>query len=253
MSLLTEHRANLDNLTTLAIADTVTAVNLLQDRPVPELAFQLRETLPAIAQTYSDVAQTLAVDYYDASRVEARNLTSRYEAERIDYDTNTPVQNNIGYSIARITEGTDFATVTGILAGGMMTTVLGAERENIGFNVVTDPDGTKYARVPSGDACAFCLTMAAVAVESRSDYFDGYHNFCRCTIEPIFTGQTGTELPIYKQVREAYSLADQELERQRAEVGFNSMKRREAAAKYPDLILNTQNHLRLIRQITGWS
>jgi hypothetical protein len=68
---------------------------------------------------------------------------------------------------------------------------------------------------------------------------------------PVFTGQTGTELPEYKQAREAYTLASDELERRRQEVGWYSMKTREAAAKFPELTQTTKNRLRLVREITG--
>jgi hypothetical protein len=252
LTLLTEHRANLDNLITLAVADTVQVLTFLQDRPVPELAYQLRLALPAVAETYSDVAQTLAVDYYDASRAKAPEAKSQYQAQRIDYDTNTPLQSTIGYSIARITEGSDYATVTAILSGSMQRVVNGAERSNISFNIVTDPDGTRYERVPSSNACSFCLTMAAVAEVQTDDYFSKYHDNCRCTSRPVFAGQSPTELPIYKTAREAYSLADKELKRQRAEVGYDNLRRRQAAAQFPELTLTTENYLRLIRQTTGW-
>lgn len=251
MTLLSEHRANLDNVSTLAIADVVGATELLKDRPVPELAYQLRLALPEIAATYASVAETLAVDYYDNSRALAE-VGSTYEAQRIDYDARTPMENSIGYSIAQKTKGSTFEAFQSILAGSIQRAVNGADRGTISFNVATDPDGTYYERVPSGTACSFCLTMAAVAEFKTNDYYAKFHGFCRCTSRPVFTGQSPTELPIYSQVRSAYSLANKELRRQREAAGFYEMKTRAAAKKFPDLTMTTENHLRLVRQITGW-
>lgn len=251
MTLLDDHRKNLDNVSTLAIADVVGATELLKDRPLPELAYQLRLALPEIAATYASVAETLAIDYYDNSRAVA-GVESVYEAQRVDYDARTPMDKSIGYSIAQKTKGSTFEAFQSILAGSIQRSVVGADRETISFNIATDPDGTEYERVPSGTACSFCLTMAAVAEVRSNDFFSKYHDFCRCTSRPVFTGQAATDLPIYSQVRSAYSLANKELQRQREAAGFYSMKTRDASRKFPDLTMTTENHLRLMRQITGW-
>lgn len=250
MGLLEDHRKNVDNVTTLAIAEVVGAMDLLKDRPVPEMAYQLRLALPEVADTFATIAGEVAVDYYDRSRAEA-GLGSVYEAQRVAYDARTPMDNAIGYAIAQTTKGSEWSAVTSILAGSIQRSVAGADRSTISWNIVTDPDGTKYERVPSSGACAFCYTMAAVAEVRSSDYFSKYHNFCRCTSRPVFTGQSGTELPIYKDIRAAYADAESEIKVKREIVNYNGYRRREAAKKFPDLTLTTENLVKIVRETTG--
>lgn len=265
MALLSDHRRDLDNLNTVAVSETVALLEQLKDSPVPELAYYLRENLPAIADTYSAVAEELAIDYYDSSRQEA-GVISEYRASRSpDYDFDTPIQSGIGYGIANITKGSEWEAFLGVITGTMQRTVTGADRATISWNIVTDPDGTFYERVPSGTACAFCLTMAAVAEYQTSDYFSKFHDNCRCTSRPVFVGQSRTELPIYDSVREAYYEANGQLQARReviepiwreqwraagGRMGKNLT--RDFLRAYPELAYTTENHLRIMRDITGW-
>jgi hypothetical protein len=264
MSILTDKRRYLDQTTTLAIAQTVEITNLLRDRPIPELAYQLRRTMPAVSDSFANVASVISADSYNKSRTLARP-PSEFKATPKKADTNQAMNAAIGFGIAQLTRGTDYDVFQSTLAGSVQRLVLDGDRETIELNIVVDPDGTRYERVPSPGACAFCMTMAAVAEVQRSDYFEGYHNYCRCTLNPIFTGQSPTELPEYKQAREAYSLANQELLKQQEEArrAFDARLRAEGKPtggsrattafqrENPELSITTPNVLRLVRQITG--
>lgn len=252
LQLANEHKRDVSYATTLAISEVNGLFDLLKDRPIPEYAYQMRLAMPAIAETYSGAAEVLALDYYDRSRALAPDPRSNYAAQVARYDFSTEISSAIGYSVARLTKDSPQSNVLSILAGSMQRVVANADRETISFNIAQDPDGTTYERIPQSDACAFCLTMAAVAEVQTENYFDSYHDFCRCVTMPVFEGQSRTELPIYGQVREAYDLAGQELQTQRREVGYNSFKRNEAARKFPELTLTTENYLSKMRQITGW-
>ena len=252
MSLQTEHKKAIDDLTTIAIAEVVGVLTLIRDEPVNDFAGSLRTTLPVIASEFSSAAQVVSTNYYDQTRA-LSNPPTAYSARTIDYDSTTPLEGAIGLSISNVYRERPFETVVSLLAGNMQRIVAGADRENLFLNIDSDPGGKSFERVPSANGCAFCLTMAAVAEVRRTDSFSKYHDFCRCTSRVIFEGQSPTELPIYSQVRSAYSLANKELQRQREEVGYLSFKRNVAAKKFPDLTLTTKNHLRLVRQITGWN
>jgi hypothetical protein len=264
MSILTDKRRYLDQTTTLAIAQTVEITNLLRDRPIPELAFQLRRTMPAVSDSFANVASIISADSYNKSRTLAKP-PSEFKASPKKAETNAAMQAAIGFGIAQLTRGTEYDVFQSTLAGSVQRLVLDGDRETIELNIVVDPDGTRYERVPSPGACAFCMTMAAVAEVQRSDFFEGYHNYCRCTLNPVFTGQSGTELPEYKQAREAYSLANEELLKQQkaARRLFDDQLRAEgkptggsrATTAFqkanPELSITTPNVLRLVRQITG--
>ncbi len=247
MSLASEHKTNLNNATTLAIADTVELVQLLKDLPQKNFLYELRMNLPYVARQYSGVTAVLGADYYNAER-SLVELDSVFEAAPVDIDYNTPTQAAVGYVSTLLVKDAPVESITAQLAGAIQRIVQSGDRETISAAVVLDPDGTRYERVPSAGACTFCLTMAAVAEVQRDEYFEGYHSFCRCVLRPVFTGQSNTELPIYKKVNEEYSKASAELSRLREEVGYNNLRSRAAAKKYPELVMNTQNHLRIMRR-----
>lgn len=264
MALLDEHRDNLSNLNVLATQEVVAVLDGLEGRPIPEMAFYLRDALPAIGDQYSAVAEELALEYYAAARLEA-NVGSTYEPTRASIDIDTPLQSAVGYSVANLTKGSTWDAVMSTLTGTMQRVVNGAARETISYNIVTDPDGTVYERVPSANACAFCLTMAAVAEYSTNDYFSKFHDNCHCVSRPVFTGQERTELPIYDSVREAhgdayyairnerdavYPVWRQEWEKAGGRMGKNLT--RDFLKAYPDLAFTTENYLRHMRSATGW-
>jgi hypothetical protein len=252
MAVIDDKRRYIRETKTLAMAQTIEITRLLSDRTIPEIAGQLRRTMPAVSQSYGTVASLISATTYNESRALAK-LPSEYSAvPKKPKESDKALQAAIGFGIAQLTKTGDYGTFQTNLAGSVSKLVLDFDRETIEFNIVTDPDGVVYERVPSANACGFCLTMAAVAEVQRSDYFDGYHNFCNCVLNPRFEGQEATSLPFYEDVQKAYSEADQILERERQEVGWYSMKNREAASKYPDLVMNTPNHLRIMRQLGGY-
>jgi hypothetical protein len=267
MSVLTQKRLYLDQITTLAISQTVEITNLLRNEPVPIIAQELRRTMPAVSNTYATASAVVSATAYNESRALA-NPPSTYEATPEIIDTNTSMQAAIGFGVAQLTTGKSYDIFQSTLAGSVQRLVMEGDRKTVDFNIVTDPDGTRYERVPSANACAFCMTMAAVATDNdnlKSNYFDKYHNFCRCTINPVFTGQPLTNLPEYKKARDAYSLADQQLQKEKAEARRLFDIEREAQGlptggskattaferANPDLSLTTENILKKVRQITG--
>lgn len=265
MAVIDDKRRYLDQITTLAISQTVEITNLLRNEPIQDIAQQLRRTMPAVSNTYATASAVVSATAYNESRALA-NPPSEYVATPEIIDTNTSMQAAIGFGIAQLTTGKSYQVFQSTLAGSVQRLVLDGDRQTVDFNIVTDPDGTRYERVPSANACAFCMTMAAVATtKARANYFDKYHNFCRCTINPVFTGQSLTNLPQYKQAREAYSLADQQLQKEKNEarrlfdierkaqgLSIGGSKANTAFERAnPDLSLTTENILKKVRQITG--
>lgn len=252
MSLLLarEHAQNVDSIATVAMAQTVAVMNELEGETVPRTAYVLREVLPGITETLGVATGTLSVNYYEELRASSAATTS-YDPVVRNNQVGEIVEKSIGFSMAQLTKGIAYATVIDTLAGNVQRAVAGVDRETLYFNIAVDPDGTRYQRVPTANACAFCRTMAAVARETE-DEISHFHSFCRCASIPVFKGQEPIELPEYKQIREAYALANKELDRQRAEVNYIGLRKRDAMKLYPDLAITTQNQLRLMRQITGW-
>jgi hypothetical protein len=260
-------RRQLDETTTLAIATTVEVTNLLRDRTIPEIASQLRLTMPAITQQFGGIAAVIGANDYNVDRSRA-NLETEYQATPQAKSVAIETQAAVGFGIAQLVKQTPYEVFQSTLAGSVQRLVLDGDRSTVQFNIVTDPDGTSYERVPRADACAFCMTMAAVATDEdnlRSEYFDKYHNFCRCTIRPVFRGGSLTELPEYKGARDAYKLANDQLLKEqkearrlfdidRAAQGLPTGGSRATTAfqrANPELSLTTENILRNVRKITG--
>lgn len=263
MQLTNQHRENLDNLTTLAIADVVGAMTILKDEPLATFAYQAGQILPPVVETYTTVAADLAVDYYDSSRALA-TLETTYTAVPILPDVNPIVQSSIAYATGIATRGSTWEDITAVIAGAVQRAVNGGDRGTISFNVEADPSGDRWQRVPSIRACTFCKTMAAVAEVQDDQNFTKYHNYCRCTSLPIFSGQDYFRQPWYGEVESAYSSARDTLsERQSiarekfyAELPQELRGTKKAATmfyrKNPDLSLTTKNILKEVRQQTGW-
>lgn len=208
-------------------------------------------TLPPIADTFSTVASTIGARYYNDARALAP-VTTEFTASIVDANAGKTLESSIGYSIARLTETGNYDTFQSILAGSMQRVVSSGDRLTIEDNITRDPDGQMYERIPSPNACAFCLTMAAVAGLQTSADAKKYHDYCRCQSRAVFNGQSAFEGPEYQTARNAYNLATKELKRQREEVGYLDIPRKQRLKQYPELALTTQNHLRLVRQVTGW-
>jgi hypothetical protein len=265
MTVLLDKRRYIQETKTLAMAETVKLTRLLQDRPVPELAGELRKAMPTLIDNYGNVAALISATTYDLSRAEANTSTEYKATTEKPKELSTSVQAAIGFSVASLTNTNSYSTFQTNLAGAVSRFIIQFDRSTIESNVNRDPQARFYERVPSMRACSFCLTMASVATVQRSSSFDGYHNFCNCTLNPVFDGQESTELPEYEGFRQAYSLARSELEERQSIARAAFDKRLKADGLYtggskartaffranPDLALTTSNILRGVRQITG--
>lgn len=251
MSLLTDKAKLLAQTNTLAIASVVEITDLLKDRSVPELAYQLRLTLPPVAEQFSTVAATIGTQYYNDARALV-SVPEVYVASPVIPDVNPAMQSSIGYAISRLTVDNNYDTFQSILAGSVQRVVSQGDRLTIENNIGRDPNGMMYERIATPGACSFCLTMAAVVQLQRSPDAKKYHDFCRCQVRAVFDGQEPYEGPEYATARNAYNLATKELQRQREEVGYLDIPRKQRIKQYPELALTTKNHMRLVRQVTGW-
>lgn len=242
------HRKAVLEATKLAQADAMGAVRLLRDQPVREFAGQLRATLPTIAETYGSAVGVLSTTFYDQSRTQAKAKgTFQAKAAAIDLSV---VDAGIGYTVAKVADGSPLEVAQVALAGAIGRAVAGVDRTTIFDNASRDPQAT-YRRVALPGGCAFCLTMAAVAEVQYTEDAAAFHDHCSCVNVPVFAGQSFTEPPVYEEVRQHYSDAVSELQVERERVGYNSMRSKAAAKAYPHLTLTTPNILSIVRQTTG--
>lgn len=242
------HRQAVLDLTKLAMADTVGAVRLLKDQPLRDFAGELRKTLPQITKTYGSASALLSTTFYDQSRVQAK-AKGQFKAKASPLNLGI-VDSGIGYSVAQAASGSSIDVVEVTLAGVVARAVAGVDRQSIYDNAFRDPQAT-YRRVASANACAFCLTMAAVAEVQYTEEAAAFHDHCSCVNVPVFSGQRFSEPKIYDTVRQHYDDAVSEIKVKRELVGYNNMKARDAARAHPELTLTTPNILSIVRETTG--
>lgn len=243
-----KHRQAIQDLTKLAQAEAMGAVQLLKDQPLMEFAGELRKTLPAIASVYGSASGLLSTTFYDQSRLQAEAAGS-YTATASAIDLSI-IEAGIGYTVAKQAQAATLDDVKTTLAGAVGRAVAGVDRNTIFDNSERDPFAT-YRRVARPDGCAFCITMAAVAEVQYTADAHAFHDHCHCVNIPVFDGQSFTEPDIYKTVRQHYSDAVSEIQVKRQLVDYNGYKRNVAAKKFPDLTLTTPNILSIVRKTTG--
>lgn len=224
--LANQHREVLDNVSLLAIDDTLTLINGSKDYAFPEFAQALRDGIPAISSQYGQVASIASAEYYDLSRSEAEKLTgltySVYNASDNAYDAALmakTIDSNVNYGINKLFYGDiGFDTFTSLLTGGVNKNVFDYSRSNIIGNTGGDTAFQKYRRVPKSTACSWCKFKAVIIDDGNDEATisdDGFHNNCHCVIGVSFENETETKFrqafygDYKQQFNEAKTLIDE--------------------------------------------
>lgn len=158
-------------------------------------AAQLQQFLPELVASYGDVAATVAADWYDELRDQVQ-VRSRYRAALAE-----PLPDEQVKAAARWAAGPlfgdspDRGKSLDLLRGTVQRLVQQGGRSTIHRNVVDDPSGARWARVPTGaKTCAWCRMMAsrgAVYLSRRSaGGHNDWHNDCDCQPTPVWPHQT---------------------------------------------------------------
>jgi len=185
-------------ITTLAIRDLGSLWNSL-DLTKPEAARDaLLRSTPILVARYGDVAATVAGDWYDDLRAKAPTggrKPKAFSAALASTVAADQVQASVRFAAGHLF--TDAPTGTrDVLEGAVQRFVLEPGRQTIATSVARDPWEARWARVPSGSACAFCLMLGSrgpvYASEESAGGMGDYHNHCYCTATPIWPND---ELP----------------------------------------------------------
>lgn len=175
----------------------------------------------AISTRYGQAAATLAAQYYDSRRTEARP-PSRFRAEVADPVPQEQVDKTVDWALHDDApeDGGVAPQALDRLTQNAQRFILEPGRVTITTSTEKDPAKPKYARIPHGDnPCAFCLMLAerGAVYHSAKTAGDGndYHNDCNCVPEPVWEGQE----PSYdaQDASDMYAKA-------RAEVGTGNTK-----------------------------
>ena len=176
----------------------------------------LLEVVPALVVQYGEIAATVAADFYDDLRDKA-GVRGRFSAVLDDGIDVEDLRGQIRWAIDPLFSGNPKPDeALGRLAGKVDEYTLQPGRDTIAASSAADPAKPRWARVPVGKTCAFCLVLASRGAVYRSAQTAGdgrkYHPHDDCTPTPIFPKDSLPEGynpdALLQQYQDARSAAD---------------------------------------------
>lgn len=136
-------------------------------------------------KAYTDMSASITAQYYAGIR-SASKVKSKYQAQSISGFDAEKVH---GAAIAILQEAQEGRATTSALE--LLSNVANREIKNasdycIRENTKRDPAKPRYAIVPNGDACAFCLMRASLGYTYGDADAAESHNHCTCTATPVY-------------------------------------------------------------------
>jgi len=174
------------------------------------------EAVHTLVVRYSEVSATLAADFYDGERV-AAEVPGVFTVPLADPPPQEQTEATLRWATKDLWPRTEEEATPAQLEpldvrleqaekkteGAVDRLVLNAGRETVRQAVEEDREAIGYARAAALGACSFCKLMASrgmvyktagTAGEDANERFLGegtakYHNWCSCSIIPVFRGQ----------------------------------------------------------------
>lgn len=180
----------LANIRKLTVRDVERLFRSLNISDPKAAAAQLVADLPAIIGQYGELSAAVAADWYDDLR-DAAGAPGSFRATMADPVPTAAVEANARWAVAPL-----FGTpgdMLGRLKQISDRMALQPGRDTIARNAARDRSAPRWARVPVGETCSFCLLTASrgAVYRSRETAGDGrrFHGECDCTPTPMWSGQ----------------------------------------------------------------
>lgn len=193
-----------------------------------EIKAAAEEVVPLIAQAYGEVSATAAADFYEASRADSV-ARGRFSASLAPNGAARQAAGQVGWGSAPLFDG-DAVTSLSRLSSVVDAAALQSGRDTVIFNSNRDPSSPRWARVPVGKTCAFCIMVASRGAVYRSAETAGREFHAKCDCEPVPSWDHGKDLPPSYDEGELYGLYD----RARADAGTGDPKEIIAAVRRLD-------------------
>ncbi len=150
----------------------------------------LLELVPALIDKYADVSSSAAAEWYQ--RVRDKWFSDGFQAQpapKTDDDLSKLIRWKAG-----VLFGDEPEQMLSWLNGVIDKGVKQGGRDSIRHNAERDPRKPRYARVPNGKTCAFCVMLASrgfvYASEDTAGALGQYHGECNCEIVPSWDKQS---------------------------------------------------------------
>lgn len=179
---------------------------------------EAEEFLPLLAQAYGEVSAVVAADFYDSARAESA-ATGRYAASLAPSVAATQASRQVGWASVPLF-ARDPETSLGRMGSVVDAAALQDGRDTIIHNSLRDRSRPRWARVPVGKTCAFCLMVASRGAVYRSAETAGREFHSKCDCQPVPSWDHGKDLPPSYDEGGLYGLYD----RARADAGSGDPK-----------------------------
>jgi hypothetical protein len=148
------------------------------------------ETIEAVLLYYADTcAAARAAEYYDAVR-QAQGFSGGYSAVAESMRDPDATLGAVKYFVGKVVEGAPEVFVS-LCVTRIDEEIRRAANRCVAHNARKDPAKPRYARVPRGETCGFCLMLASFGFNAKTEEAASHsHAHCDCRIVPGFDGKT---------------------------------------------------------------
>jgi hypothetical protein len=134
-------------------------------------------------------AAAQAANFYDDVR-KSQNVSGSYSALAESRRDPAATLGAVRYFVGQVADG-NVDTFVSLCLSRVDTEIRRAANKCVAYNVGKDPAKPRYARVPRGDTCGFCLMLAAFGFHYKTEEAASHaHSKCDCKIVPGFDGKT---------------------------------------------------------------
>lgn len=187
-------RSDVDRITTASQEAVKSATNALEiflkaaeGWPPEKIRDGLLELIPDLVNEYGDVAASAAADWYEQAR--STEVAGSYRAVLAEPVPREQVEGTVRAAARHLFTG-DVAVTQRILEGALHRYITSQTRNTTVRNTLRDPQAKRFARVPKGKTCSFCMIMASrgfvYATAKAAGELSRYHDKCDCQIVPAF-------------------------------------------------------------------
>lgn len=162
---------------------------VLEELPPERQRDALLELVPALIVKYSDLSSTAAAQWYQ--QVRDKWFDDDFQAQtptRANDDLSKLIRSKAGVLWDTDDQPADPMQMLTFLNGVIDKGVKQGGRDAIRYNAKRDPRKPRYARVPQGPTCEFCVMCASrgfvYASEDTAGALGQYHGDCNCEIIP---------------------------------------------------------------------
>lgn len=141
--------------------------------------------LDALLSAYADLSAARAAEFYDSAR-KAQSVRRKYRAVAESLRDPKATEGAVR-AIVEYAKNGDIERFRREALDRVDAEMRRAANECVAYNAGKDPAKPRYARVPSGDSCPFCLMLASFGFQYRSKEAASHsHRNCDCRVVPSF-------------------------------------------------------------------